>query len=263
MPQRDVPCEPWTTATEVRECYACASVADVEDTALTDMIEVASAWLYRGSGRRFSGQCSVTVRPVAACGTTLDVGRYFDSATGTWRPAPAYRPGRREGAEEVGLGFWPVHSITEVRIDGAVLASSAYRLDDSEFLVRIDGNSWPSWQDWTGDSLTDPNTWQVSLLYGDDPPADGVLAAKVLSCELALAHQGSSQCRLPPRVTNVARGGTNIAVADPLSERETFGIPEVDYFLRTVNPHNLAERSAFVNVDVPREVRRAGTDPGS
>lgn len=271
----DQPNVAWCTRAQVLALpwFASLSVAPAIDTALMDQLcWVASTWLWRASGRRFSGPATSTVRPVAQCGSEgpgIVHGRLvdtFDSRSGTYGRRGGR--GRGEGALEVLLGNTPVRSVDQVVIDGAILASTAYRLDDARWLVRIDGNAWPSYQDWTqpsGVGLGGVSTWEVTLTEGEDPPPDGVYAAEILAGELALAANQSGECRLPRNVQSVTRQGTSMVMMDPgaLLAGNRWGIAEVDFFVQSTNPAHLQQPATMTSPDIGRAVRRAGTLPGS
>lgn len=243
---------------------------------LDDLCLVASTWLWRASGRQFSGPASTTVRPVPRWLNHYPSGgnayrspsEFFDSRGGrVGYPSPF---GRGEYAFEVLLGHTPVRSVEQVVIDGQILTASAYRVDDARWLVRTDGQTWPYWQDWAHDSAPggsgdQTSTWQVTLTWGEDPPPDGIYAAEVLAGELALASLSSGECRLPRNVQSVTRQGTSMLMMDPavLLAGGKWGIPEVDFFVESVNPHKLMEPASVTSPDIPRAVRRAGTQPGS
>lgn len=238
----DAPCQDWCDVGDVRDWVrAAADEAQVPDALLSRCIEVASLWLYRATGRQFRGECSATVRPVP-------------------RPADT----RREAANEVSLGYYPVRSIIEVVVDGATLPATAYRLDDEGWLVRTDGDPWPVINDWERDA-TEVDTWAVTFTYGAAPPADGVMAAAILAGELALSAVRSEACRLPRRVQSITRQGVTTVVVDRLDGigKGQTGVPDVDAFIKSVNPHGLTRRSAVLSPDVPRAVRRTSTAPGS
>lgn len=242
---------------------AAADEATLPDDLLARCVEVATLWLYRATGRQFRGECSATVRPVPQAPARR---RYaydpFPPQYRPWRDRP-HDP-RREYANEVTLGYWPVRSIVEVVVDGVVLPSSSYRLDDEGWLVRTDGDAWPIVNDWESDA-TDVDTWAVTFTYGADPPADGVMACAILAGELALSAVRSDACRLPRRVQSITRQGVTTVVVDRLDGigRGQTGIPDVDAFIKSVNPHGLTRRSAVISPDVARPVRRTGTVPGS
>jgi hypothetical protein len=272
VPGIDAPCETWVTARRVRSCAPCEG-KDVSDETYTNLALVASTWLWRMTGRRFSGQCQETVRPIPACnwatytpwnrglGTT-SVYDWFDSRRGVFGPSNWGKRG--EGVYEVTLGYYPINQVQTVKIDGQVFDPSNYRVDDARYLVRTDGNPWPTINElWRED--TAENTWSVTFLYGDDPPADGIFAAQILACELVKANTGDEACRLPRGVQTISRQGVAMVMVDPARflDAGLFGIPEVDNFIRTTNPNRLQQRSTVINIDRPRAVRRTGTAPGS
>lgn len=261
----DEPCSPWLTPAELPGC-GCSIAGFDNEAALVSGIAVSSAWLYRMSGRQFSGACSRVVRPVGRCfplGPGIDGWALLDEATGQVVPAgwAENLSGRqREWAQEIPLGYFPIRSISEVRIDGQILDPAAYRVDDDGWLVRTDGGSWPILNDFTLDAASDPGTMRVSFLSGWDPPADGIIAAGVLGFEIAKSLCGD-ECKLPQRVQSMSRQGVTLQLIDPTSllDNGRFGILVVDAFLESVNPSNVPEPAAIVNVDQMRQVRRAGT----
>jgi hypothetical protein len=252
---------------------------------LTQICLVASTWLWRATGRRWSGEASETVRPVGrwhsiqprgphqndpAYTTTFDPS-FFSSRTGQYGWPSAQ--GRQEWAWECLLGEYPVVSVDQVVIDGALfdptIASGpqagmpSYRLDDQRWLVRCDGGSWPFWQDWRLPADVGPNrqgTWQVSFTFGEAPPPDGIWAAQVLAGELALSTNNDSACRLNSRVQSMARQGESMLLVDPmvLLEGKRWGIREIDMFVMAANPYGLQQRTAVLSPDIPRAVRHTG-----
>jgi hypothetical protein len=85
---------------------------------------------------------------------------------------------------------------------------------------------------------TQPGTFSVTYTYGADPPTPGILAAKVLAGELALAMAQLDNA-LPQRVTSVNRQGVTVAVVDAMDFLKTgnTGLYEVDLFIKAYNPH--------------------------
>lgn len=235
-----------------------------------DMLQAASNILYRLTARRWPGVCADTVRP---CVRRIyeewgaDQRRRIEGRW-PWRlwPACGCQTGRRCGhttLDEITLGGEPVISVTEVRIDGSVLSSDAYRIDDNRWLVRIDGQDWPTSQDLAADPATDDDTFQVEFTYGADPPVDGKHAAAVLACELYKAAQPEDlgECRLPRRLQSLTRQGVDMVVSDTMEfvgEGRT-GLPEVDFFIQSANPHQLRRNATVLTPDIGRRVRRADT----
>lgn len=240
-------CEPW--ATEADLCSPCNDYEQLGPIA-GDYLQMATDVLYELSGRQFPGQCTDTVRPCvpsSSCGCRSDCTCL--------------------GSRQIELGVWPLVAVSQVKLDGVVLDSGRYRVDDYRYLVRLpdaDGTNpgWPTAQRLDlGDDQQD--TWSVTFSWGLDPPTMGVKAAAVLACELALAcdPENADNCRLPKSVTSVTREGVTLAMTDLgslLSENRT-GIPEVDLFLRASNPHRLRRRASAWSPDTVSTVRRVGT----
>jgi hypothetical protein len=233
-------------------------------------VSMATETLWALTGMRF-GLCEVTLRPCAdSCGD----GRFYDDFGPPWTlryyPQPALVGGLwfnltcgscTSGCScgevsEVRLPA-PVFDVTEVVIDGVVLASSAYRLDNSRILVRTDGGRWPRCNDLSEDS--GPGTWSVTARYGEPLPAGAALAMGELACQFAKAADGQD-CRLPAGVQNLVRQGVSISFPDvgELFAKGRTGLYLVDAFIATWNPGHLRQRSRVYRVDQPT-VRRAGT----
>jgi hypothetical protein len=70
----------------------------------------------------------------------------------------------------------PVGRIDEVKVDGVVLPSSAYRVEDGNKLVRLDGEGWPACSG-DGFTVTYLNGYEVDVL---GQAAGGILAAEYL-----------------------------------------------------------------------------------
>jgi hypothetical protein len=143
-----------------------------------------------------------------------------------------------------------VDSINSVTVNGVELVESSYRLDNSRYLVRIDGGVWPECQDMAADPLdAGSNTFAVSYNIGLAVPAGGRLAAGALACELAKAVCGSASCKLPQRVQRIARQGVEIMFDDmeTMWARGGTGIFLVDSWLASVNVSKRGGRVASVD----------------
>lgn len=265
-------CTPWA---ELADFDSCACADDIDDALLEENLALASDILFELSGHRFAGTCQTTVRP---CGRQLindGPVRYDDIDTAWWgyqsswsSPCGCNEP-RACGCnppDEVTLGGWPVTSVSAVKVDGVVLDSSLYRIDDYRYLVRLpdaDGSNpgWPCCQDVSLED-TEAGTWSVTYTYGQPPNRAARAAARVLGCELALSCIGSEACRLPRRVTNITRQGVTMAVLDSFRflEEGNTGLYEVDLFLAAYGTRrNKRLPATVVNPDLHRAVRRAGT----
>lgn len=237
----------------------------------------ATAWatniLWRLTGRRF-GPCTVTVRP---CGSgcafaggymTYPVqtdGGWFGSLTGggffpyisngTWFNCACVGACSCRAAQEVWLPG-PVASVSEVSVEGMVLDPSAYRVDNLNTLVRTDGGEWPRCQDMNLSAPTDDHTLFVTYQRGTPVPPDGMVAAGMLAC--AFAKDCASGCGLPGNLSTLTRQGVEITMVDPTEELGAglTGLPQVDLWIRSVNPAALAQRGTVWSPDVeqPRMV---------
>lgn len=245
-------CAPWAQADDVGDC----SAANIDPSQVIAKLPAASDLLYRMSGHQWSGSCTSTVRPVRHCGcgpVALGV------ADGWWIPdgvASTLAVNNLCGhpamaSRSIVLPGRPVTAISEVRIDGQVLAADAYRVDDWEVLVRQDGGQWPSLQ-LLDRPAGEVGTWSVTYEHGANPPASGVDAAVALATELAKGCAGG-ECALPERAVRAVRQGVefDLEPADLLSEGRT-GIQAVDLFLRAVNPHQLAQGASVRSPGMPR-----------
>lgn len=144
-----------------------------------------------------------------------------------------------------------VSEVLEVKVDGAILDPSAYRLDNGRILVRLDGEDWPRCND-LNLADTEPDTWSVTARFGREVPEGGAWAVGELACEFVKAMSGED-CRLPAHVTQIARQGVTITFPDASQffERGLTGLYMVDIFIRTWNPSGLRRRSRVFNVDDP------------
>lgn len=244
----DVACCPdWTapTTTQAQRDRAAALATEI---------------VWRLSGMRF-GLCPIVVRP---CGRDCEGASTYYAAHGSF---PVWNPVQAEGGWlncggcdcagpcaccrvcEILLPY-PVSSVTQVRVGGVVVPPTAYRVDDHRELVRTDGGAcWPRCQDLSLPASM-PDTFEVSYLRGIPVPAGGLAAAGSYACELLRACIGGP-CRLPARVQTISREGVTLAIQDTLDflDKGLTGLPEVDAWIRAVNPGRLQAYSEVYSVD--------------
>lgn len=221
-------CAPWADTGDV--CAPC-NAYDFDTELLDDWLHIASDALYELTKRRWSGECTTTLRPCA---------RHLCPCH------PATRCGCRALSQ---LDLHPhgqVVEITEVLIDGDVLDPARYRLDEGRWLVYLpeddaDRNGrWPVHQR-LDRPTTEPDTWEVTYVYGSAPPLGGVKAAAELGCQLALScHPDADvagRCRLPKAITNYTRQGVTVARENPAAmfPGGRTGIASVDFWVSVVN----------------------------
>ena len=230
------PCQSWVDTQDVEQCTGTDGVD------LTDYALAASQLLYALSGRQFAGVCEQTVRP---CASTCGCGSL----------SRALLPG------------YPVTEILEVKIDGAVVDPSEYRLDGYRWLTRLadaNGNAqfWPACQRLDLPD-TETGTWSVTYRFGQQPPVMGEMAATQLACELWKAAN-NQPCGIPAGATVINRQGVTVsrvpfvAWAYKPGVGWSTGLALVDVFLSTVNPAGMMQRATVSSPDIPQFAERLG-----
>lgn len=255
------PCADWCSSADL-----CSPVDDYSFPAgvIADSIEIASNLLFVLSGRQFPGTCSTTVRPCSRRCTES----YPNYGLGMVTSCDCQSAGvcGCSELEQIELGTTPIISVTEVVVDGAVVSSSLYRVDDWRWLVRLpnaDGTNrgWPGCQRLDLDS-TEDETFEVTFTYGRPVPPEGVRAAAVLAGEIAAScvPEALGACTLSSRVTSITRQGVTVALdsLDSIAQDLT-GLPMVDLFLKAHNPGRLRRRGRVFSPDIGPHVRRIGT----
>lgn len=256
------PCEPWVAAERLFDCHSCADIAvNDRDWELAEHVaRQASEYLHELSAHRFPGLCTATVRPCRA-----EYGGQWLTPS-TWIPDPSWgscecgqpTPDRCTCAppQQISLGRRPVVAILQVLIGGVALDPSAYRLDENRWLVRTDGDAWPTAQNLTA-ADTETGTWSVTFVHGVEPPELGVSAARDLACELYKACAGG-ECALPPQTTQLTRQGVSLVLQAPgeLQSNPALGLRSVALFLRAYNPKMIQRAGHIASPDRPVRVRR-------
>lgn len=226
----------------------CAFDDDVDPDRWEQAKAAAVAWLWALSGRQF-GTTDVVYRPE------------WSLPAGQARPCP---PTPRPWMDAPLLTRVPLPasavSVTEVLVDGQVVAPSAWLLE-RDMLIRVDGQGWPGWQDTTLPA-SQAGTWQVTYVRGKPVPAGGQVAAGVLACELIAAMSGGD-CRLPSNVQTVTRNGVTVNV-NALQQLEATGLQEVDAWVVQVNPSRLRANPTVwsPDLDPDRVQHRSGWPAG-
>lgn len=253
-PRTSVLCSAWAGLDDIPESIR----ANFADDQWTRWLLVASEVLYELSGQQWRG---------AGCTYSATLrGRPPEQGSGAW---PYFRSWGMTASSQsywwmpLGLvAWWPrfrattprpyavklphdqVSSITNVSIGDTVVDPSVYRLAAGGWLERTDGHSWLHWRD----------ELVVTYTYGSPPTEAGVQAAVTLANELGKAECGDATCRLPKRVTSIARQGMTIAVIDSMDFfkiRKT-GIADIDLWLTAVNPDGRKRRARVISPDIPR-----------
>lgn len=254
------PCSPWDP---VWCMELTAEAAAISGSAL----EAATEVLYVLSGQRFDA-CQFTVRP---CRKDCSDGGWWAGGAGgfgawwewgSYWPRPALIAGNWYNLTCGGCGgscscsviseAWlpsPVSEIISVKLDGATLPVSGYRVDDFRKLVRLGGASWPVCQDM---NLSDdqPDTWSVTLTIGETVPVIGRYAVGELAGEIINSCLGL-ECALPRNATSITRQGVTIdfpLFAD-LLKNGLLGLKWTDMFVSIYNPNHLPAVPLVFDVD--------------
>lgn len=213
-------------------------------------IDVASDVLFHLTARMFPGVCADRVRPTCA-------GNVTDGII-PWRTDTEFRDRRDAIDAQKALGLplvmlpgFPVISITSVKVDAATLAASSYLIMDDKYLARVDGQGWPCSQDFAK-VATQQGFFEVVYSFGAEPPPAGRMAATLLACEILQACTPGGKCSLPERTTQIIRQGVTVQMSDPndFIENGRTGIPQIDLFIKTVNPNGLHEQMMVMSPDV-------------
>lgn len=237
------------------------------DTYTPEVQASATAWateiLWSLTGRRF-GLCETTIRP---CGSTCSHGGWMTwpvswdgSGTGygilnpynfggTWFNCVCPGACSCKARCEVRLQD-PVHSVTEVIVDGLTIDPSAYRVDNQSILVRTDGECWPKCQDLNLSDTSDVGTFFVTYQRGVPVPIAGQIAAGILACDFAKSC--TSGCKLPGNLSTLSRQGVEITMSDPTDAlgNGLTGVSQVDQWIQSVNPRRLTNRPRVRSLDI-------------
>jgi hypothetical protein len=191
------------------------------------------------------GGCPITVRPAAQRCRELTWRTYPVSGIGStpWQPVDLGGTWLNVGCGHSGCGclgtrevtlYGNASSITQVKVDGAVLDPSAYRLDPGGRLVRLDGEAWPLCQNLAAPD-TEDGTWSVTYTQGAAVDGLGAYAAGLLAGELVKACSGG-ECDLPASVTQIVRNGITMTLGTGAFPGGRTGIQGVDAYLERWNP---------------------------
>lgn len=253
-----LPCS-WDVTTGASQC--CPEWDTLDPTVQAAAAEYGALTVWAATGRRF-GLCERTVRPCGRTCKSCGGAGYFWSE-GTWIPFILNGEWRNCacGSDigccscEPSCQVWlppPVYAISPTGIsqDGAVVPVDAWRVDNGQWLVRTDGNCWPMCQNYDVDS----GIGFFSVTYQQGLPVPAVLAraAGELACEWARSCTGGV-CRLPQRITSIARQGVTVSFADvnQLLDNGLTGLLTVDQVIRTFNPYRLTSAMRIASPDLP------------
>lgn len=251
---------------------------EAEAAAQATFEAVATEYLWHWTGRRY-GLCPVVLRPCRAdclpstfwgnssspsgwggvLNPALVAGSWVNLSCGAC--APLAGCGCSLDSTKALELPGPVAEVTEVVIDGAVLAEASWRLDGN-VLWRVDGRAWPSCQYLERD-LTEEGTWSIAYTRGVAVPMGGQIAAGLLACELAKAACRDSSCALPQRVQTITRQGVTVAMLDAFDDIENghTGIWVIDSWIASVTAAQKRVGGRIYSVDIPRRQIARGAPP--
>ena len=225
----------------------------IQDRALL----LASSSLHRLTGGRVA-VCPITVRPCTSrrgLGIDHNLPWYsgfapYPNASGAWVNACgcSYDCTCYLQLCEVRLPR-PVGEVREVRVDGAVLPVTDYRVVDNRVIYTA-GESCP-WNLEQDLALpdTEPGTFSITYLPGHPVDAVGRCVAGILAMEFARAARGG-KCRLPSGVTAVTRQGVTMEVSQGAFPNGVTGIREVDAYIALWNPSALTSGARVWSPDI-------------
>ena len=234
-----------------------SALSGVNPASLIQACHSASDLLYAASGRRFPGLAEIQVRPTARprSMTLRDWSHYLQTLSGVgtsiaWADGGGWFANDVDygslSVQQIDLGVYPIRQIGLVKINGAIIPSDEYRVDDFRYLVRTtsvsvtstgptETNGWPKQQNLMLPD-TEHGTFSVKLTYGEDPPQSGVAAATTMATEFARLYSGAAN-RLPARIQSITRQGVTMAIIDPMQflDDGLTGLYDVDLFIRQYN----------------------------
>lgn len=141
-----------------------------------------------------------------------------------------------------------VGRVDSVVLDGVTLDPSTYRIDNSNRLVRTDGEDWPVCQDMNKDSGED--TFLVTYLDGNPVDGVGAYVAGTLAAEFAKACV-NKDCALPANVQSITRQGVTLELDPEMFTGGITGVRTVDSYIRIWNPTS-ALPSGIYSPDAPK-----------
>lgn len=261
------PCAPYLGVDELAAC-GCSGFeigTEEEPGADRDLLTNALLWatrrVFMASGYRFWGCCEATIRPCRQSCSGIAVGGAwpsdwpwaawpFEELPGAWASGfvpvwacscAAGDPCSCTAWDRIPLPLLPARDVVSVEIDGAVLDPAHYRLYAGSWLLRIDGDPWPSCQA-VERPLGEAGTWAVTYRHGLDLPPEAKPLVGLYACELARRCKGGD-CTLPEGVRVVHRDGVEFAITEPEEYRAQglTGFGPVDDWIALLNAGHVSE----------------------
>jgi hypothetical protein len=223
-----------------------------------EAIKVASYLLWAMSGRKYTGETTVTERYTCtlrnnrmgpSTKTTSPIlfgGDVYNIPSGDYDEYSELTSDGMSPDSRIKLRGRPVTKIHTIRNrTGSIIDPSSYYLVDHSTIHIKAGTPWT------------PSNTEVTYSYGTPVPIAGKMADRKLATEFARLWNGDEHCELPQRVTSVSRQGVSYTILDNkefIDELRT-GLYEIDLFLKVTNPDNARRKSKVFSVDTPRARR--------
>ena len=223
-----------------------------------EAIRVASYLLWAMSGRKYTGETTVTERytcvlrnnrmgpSIKTTSPILFGGDVYNIPSGDYDEYSELTSDGMSPESRIKLRGRPVTKVHAIRNRlGEILDPSSYYLVDHSTLHIKPGTPWT------------PCNTEVTYSYGTPVPIAGKMAARKLAMEFARLWSGDELCELPQRVTSVSRQGVSYTILDNqefIDELRT-GLYEIDLFLKVANPDNARRKSKVFSPDQPRARR--------
>lgn len=261
--------QPWASLAELAAQNTSVAAATGAQVGLAEwFLQVASNLAYAASGRQYPGLVESVVRPC----------RWYEGSAVQW---PDWWSVGQSGWDQYGrfsYGFEPhrdcgvfvsevwladaLQAVIEVRVNGAVVAPTAYQIVDRSFLQRIDGQAWPLVQDLSQDATlaASTNSFQITYLRGKMPPPEGRQAVIDMAGEFYAAKSGSD-CALPDAIAQLVREGETLSFETPTGiDLFHTGIRSWDFFISAQNPAHRQRRATIISPDVTSRYRHIGAN---
>lgn len=220
---------------------------ETTDEQLAHAVNAATTMLWTRTGRRL-GLCTVTENYRVDAHGGCPVPYLADD--GSWRHGVP-------GCVGIHLVNLPVHTVTEVRVDGVPLASNAWEYDGVA-LSRFDA-CWPAQAD-DDDRARIQVTYRWGVSLAEDSPLYALagLAMGEVVTEVLNALRGKA-CKLPSRAVTVTRAGVTMQLGDAqeIAKEGLLGLPMADQLILAVNPGRRRQRSRVYSPDMARRTRVA------
>jgi hypothetical protein len=250
----------------------CTLPEDVDEETVAKWQLLATRILWALSGRRLGPSCPLTVRP---CRKSCmdDFPLFVDSRAGYGGGLFPYMvDGQWHNASPCGCSSdcsceelcevrleGPVYDIVSVQLNGVTLPNdgTAYRVDNGNTLVRVDGGCWPDCQTMSAPCGTEG---AFCVTYRTGLPLDelALQAVSELTCHYikGCGGAGACGCRLTTNrnVTRVSRQGVDIDMTATIAALDGMrtGLPLVDQWLAVVNPYRQTSPSRVWSPDYRR-----------